>query len=382
MKILAIHKHYFRRDGASTYFLDVNELLTKNGHEVVPFSMKHKKNLKTKYSSFFAPEISFRSTKNALKKAVKFVHNKTAVQKLEKLIAKHGPFDVAHVHNVYHHLTPSILGVLKAHKIPMVMTLHDYKLVNADYTLVRKRTIAEKTLESMERLFHSLKGSYKAVDKFLAPSKFMQKFCVAAGWPKDKFVHLPYVVDAKTFAYTTKDGGYVAYAGRLSHEKGLKTLLAAAVRMSDTVFKIAGSGPEESALKRFAKQKGLNNVEFLGFLGKAEVKELIGQARVAVVPSEWFENYPFSVLEAMSMGTVVVASNIGGIPEQIKHGVTGFLFTPRNVESLVKVLGQAMELPTKQSTAIGLAAREFVVSKHSSEVHYERLMKVYEQVAS
>lgn len=386
MNILSIHKHYFRRDGASTYFLDVNDLVEQHGHQVVPFSMHHQQNIETPYQKYFASEVDFATRSGLvapLKKAVRFLHNTEAVKKLDLLIADHGPFDVAHIHNIYHHLSPSILPVLKKHGIPVVMTVHDYKLVSSDYTLVKKQSVTEKALGGLERMLHTVLGSYnKNVDLFLAPSKFMKQFCVKAGWPEERFVHLPYLLDVDSFGYQKEDKGYVVYAGRLSHEKGVETVLQAAAQMPDVIVKIAGVGPERKRLQHLARQKAINNVEFLGFLEKDAVQELIGSARVAVVPSEWLENYPFAVLEAMSMGTIVVASKIGGIPEQIIHGKTGFLFTPHDVGSLVVTLQQVMALSSAQRHAIGLAAREFVVSHHNPAHHYAQLLKIYEQVAS
>ncbi len=384
MNILQIHKHFFRRDGASTYFLNVSELLSTHQHTVVPFAMHHRQNESSEYSRYFVSQVDFRQSEGpmrTLRKAGRFVYSTEARRKLESLISAVGPFDVAHVHNIYHHLTPSILPVLKKHHIPVVMSLHDYKLVSADYSLTAKRSVAHKALGGLERMLHQLLRSYdQGVDLFLAPSQFMMDFCIKAGWPKERFVHLPYTVDTNAFVFSQHDDGYVAYAGRLSHEKGLELLVAVAARLPHVQFRIAGRGPLESKLEATIKHKSLNNVELLGFLKKDKLIEFISRAGVVVVPSTWSENYPFAVLEAQAMGKVVVASRVGGIPEQIAHGKTGFLVQPNNTHAWIDMLDQVQQLPSTTKDAISLAAREWVVSQHNLELHYERLMKVYEYV--
>ncbi len=386
MKILNIHKHYFYRDGASTYFLDVQRLLESEGHFVVPFAMKHKQNLKSIYQKYFVSEVDYRNRKGVVsnaKKAARFVYSTEAAQNLEKLIKDHGPFDVAHVHNIYHHLTPSILPVLKKHKIPVVMTVHDYKLVSSDYTLVAKRSVSEKALGGLERMLHQLLKSYdKNIDLFIAPSKYMMNFCVKAGWPKKRFVQLPYMIDTNSWKFARSDNQYVAYAGRLSHEKGVGTLLAAAHMNPQIDFRIAGTGADERRLKKLAKDYQLNNVQFVGFLHKKELRDLIRHSMVVVVPSQWPENYPMSVLEAQAMGKLVIGARVGGIPEQIVDGKTGLLFTAGNAEELSDALARAFTLTTPQKHGIGLHARQWVIDNHSLDVHYKKLIKLYAKVAA
>ncbi len=384
MKILNVHKNYFYRDGASTYFLELEKLLKTYGNEVVPFSMKHPENLKTKFEKYFIDEIDFRKKDGFTKKVKKvghFLYSKNAQQKLEKLILDHGPFDVAHLHNIYHHLSPAILHTLKKHKIPVVMSLHDYKLVSSDYTLVSRRSFSEKALGGLEKMLHKVLKSYDKVDKFIAPSNFIKDFCVKAGWPKSKFQHLPYMLDSDNWKYESGDEGYIAYAGRLSHEKGLMTLMKAAAHLHNINLKIAGTGPVESHLKQYVRHRSLNHIEFVGFLSKPKLRKFLANAAVVVVPSEWFENFPFSVVEAMSMGKIVVASRIGGIPEQINQNKTGFLFTPKDAHALADTLQHVYNIPSQQRDEIGLAAREWVVQNLNLKKHYKGVMQIYESVS-
>lgn len=383
MRILGIHKNYFYRDGASAYFLEVNQLLEAQGNDVVPFSMKHAKNLPSPYARYFVDEVDFRKREGLLetaRKAAHFLYSRSAPRKLNALIRDHGPFAIAHVHNIYHHLTPSILPVLTRHHIPAVMTLHDYKLVSADYTLVAKYTPSERILGGLEHLLHQLLRSYdKHVQTFIAPSKFLLEFCVKAGWPRERFVHIPYCLDTDAFTPSLEDHGYVAYVGRLSHEKGLFTLLEAATRLRDVPFRIAGAGPLEEPLRAFVRERSLDNVQFEGFLNKEQVQQLIACSSMIVVPSEWPENYPFAVLEAQAMGKVVVGSRIGGIPEQIEEGKRGFLFTPGDPENLASTIEKILSLSVSEKQRIGRTAHEWVVQEHSFAVHYERIRALYDQ---
>lgn len=381
MRILGIHKHFFYRDGASAYFLQVQDLLARHGHDVVPFSMHHPQNLPTPFAKYFVDEVDFRKRAgllDAVKKAGHFMYSFQAQKKLRALLTDHGPMDVAHLHNIYHHLTPSIVPVLTRHRVPVVMTLHDYKLIAADYTLVGAQSVPEKVLGGLERMLHVLLRSYdKHVRLFLAPSRYMIERCVQAGWKRDRFVHLPYCVDTDAFARSPFDEGYVAYAGRLSHEKGLMTLLDAAARAPELSVRIAGDGPLAEPLRAAVRDRGLRNIELVGFLEKSALRDFIGRAGVVVVPPQWPENYPFAVLEAQAMGKCVVATQVGGIPEQIIDGTTGFLCAPSDAGALASALQRALSLPVAKKDQIGTAARAWVVREHSYAVHYARLMDVY-----
>lgn len=384
MKILAIHKSFYFRDGASTYFLDAIALMESHGHEVVPFSMKHAENLPSPYADFFVDELDLRKgrtfTRN-VRDAARVIWDRTAARKLEALIAQEGPFDVAHVHNIYHHLTPAILHVLRRHQIPVLMTLHDYKLVNANYALVIPRTLTEKVGGAVERVVHQVARSYaRGVTLFHAPSKFMRTYCIAAGWPRERFELFPYVVAVSTIPFAPGGDGSVLYAGRLSHEKGVDMLLHAVALIPDLRLRIVGTGVLEGALRAYVREHELEDrVSFVGHLSKEALREEMLRCSSVVVPSQWPENYPFAVLEAQAMGKVVIASRVGGIPEQIRHGVTGFLVKEQTPEAWAAAIRHMQALHPRQVQAVGEEARSWVALYHAPEVHYERLLHAYQR---
>ncbi|MEK7647702.1 MAG: glycosyltransferase family 4 protein [Patescibacteria group bacterium] len=384
MKILAIHKHYFYRDGASTYFLDVNALMESYGHTVVPFAMKGDHNLPTPYEKYFVDELDLRANRTLLdtvQKAKRVVWNSQAARQLDELIAEEGPFDVAHVHNIYHHLTPAILHVLVKHHIPVLMTLHDYKLVDANYALVIPRSFTEKVGGMVERVVHQIARSYaRGVTLFHAPSKFMQEYCVRAGWPRARFVRFPYVVDVAAIPFTPGGDGSVLYAGRLSHEKGVELLIRAVALVPTCRLVIAGTGPLEASLRSLVREHALDDrVIFVGHLSKDALRQEMTQASIVAVPSQWPENYPLAVLEAQAMGKMVIAARAGGIPEQIKHGVTGFLVHESTPEAWAAAIAHVQALKPRQVQAIGDEARAWVTLYHAPVVHYGRLLMAYQQ---
>ncbi len=384
MKILAIHKTFYYRDGASTYFLDAIALMESYGHTVVPFSMHHAQNLPSPYADFFVPELDLRTGRTFMRNvrdAARVIWDRDAARRLEALLVQEGPFDIAHVHNIYHHLTPAILHVLRRHKIPVLMTLHDYKLVDANYALVIPRTFTEKVGGAVERVVHQIARSYaRGVALFHTPSKFMREYCVAAGWPRDRFELFPYVVDVAAIPFAPGGDGSVLYAGRLSHEKGVAMVVHAVAQIPGQQLYIAGTGPLEGSLRSYVREHELEDrIIFTGHLSKTALREEMRRCSSVVVPSQWPENYPFAVLEAQAMGKVVVASRLGGIPEQIRHGITGFLVKEQTPEAWAAALRHVQELHPRQVQALGEEARSWVALYHEPAVHYERLLHAYHQ---
>jgi glycosyltransferase involved in cell wall biosynthesis len=217
-------------------------------------------------------------------------------------------------------------------------------------------------------------GSYHRVDKFICPSKFMRN-AVVGRFGADKVVHIPNGIDAAHIDASGKDEGYVLYLGRLSPEKGVETLLRAhASNPSSWRLMIAGTGPLLLEL-----QQRFPSAEFKGHLADAELEAAIRGAAMIVVPSEWHENSPLSILEAMAYGKPIVASNIGGIPELVRDGKTGLLFAPGNVsqlsDSIATLLGDR-----SLREFLGSNARDIVEAEHSLRAHGSALISLYEDV--
>ncbi len=411
MRILQVNKFNYLRGGADKYFLDISEALKKSGHEVAIFSMKHPKNLPSDYEKYFVSRVSFNEKlgfKNIFKIFIRVIYSPEALIKFKRLVKDFKP-DIIHLHNIYHHLSPSILSVAKKNKIPVVMHLHDYKLICPNHTLFVKGKYCDRCLGhkyfncfknkclkdsylasllvALEMFIHHrvLKIYQRRITLFIAPSKFMIDVCHSFSWPKDKFVlaYNPYSRELNSqpetdFVKSNKEEEYLLYFGRLGKEKGLDVLLEAVFKTNYNL-KIVGEGEEADKLKEMLRKEELKGpkfkVEFLGFKKGEELKDLIIKARAIVMPSIWAENMPLSLLEAMSLRKVVIASRIGGFPEMIENGVNGFLFKPGDVSALVGII---KKLATCDVASLGLKAQERVKNL-SLENNLTEILKIYNQ---
>jgi glycosyltransferase involved in cell wall biosynthesis len=307
--------------------------------------------------------------------------------------------DIAHVQNIHHHLTPSILYALKKANIPIVWTLHDYKLVcpNSTFfygdsicekcgkskyystliTKCKKGSISASLMSCIEAYAHRLMKVRDMVDMFVAPSKFLKDKLVERGFDNRKVVHIPNFVNAVAEDHSSASGDYFVYAGRLSSEKGVDTLIQAMAQVSNAKLKIAGDGPMRSTLEVLVSELRLQNVEFLGFIDSETLRKVTIDAQFVVVPSKWYENCPYSILESLALGKPVVGARIGGIPELVDDGKNGFLFEPGNAVDLsakISILVSDSCLRSK----MGLNSLERLQAKYSLNGYYEELSKVYE----
>ncbi len=402
MKILLANKFFFQKGGAETVFFQEREHLLNEGHTVMDFSMDHPENLPSPYTQYFIPNINYRvrPKSNILTRsflnasdAINFIHNKVAVENIKRLIDTEKPA-IAHLHNIYHQITPSIIPVLRKRGIKVVLTLHDYKIICPNYLMLTKGQICEKCggetfwhayinnceqssytkslLLAIEAYWHKFFNSYQHVDIFLTPSRFMADIVSQFTIKREKIKVLYNGIDTRKFLATDEDGEYALYFGRISREKGVGTFLSAHLRLNGIMSaKVVGTGPLASVLEKKYKQ-----ASFLGFKQGQELRKLIKKASFIVVPSEWYENCSMTVLEAMAMGKPVIGSRIGGIPEQIEDGITGFLFEMGNIEELTQkmtILGSDAGL-RKQ---MGHAARIKIERDYSLTKHNQRLLQIY-----
>ncbi len=401
LKILTANKFFWRKGGAEAVFFNTAELLERMGHRIVHFSMKHPKNLASSFALYFVDFADYDQIDGALTKmraAKNAVYNAEARRKIERLIDEEKP-ELAHVHNVHHQLSPSILFALKSRGVPVVMTLHDFKLIcpsallmsggrpcelcvgNRYYNALFKRcvkgSLGTSLVACVEAYANRLHRAFvKGVASFIAPSRFLKDKMVRAGFDDQRIIHLPNFVYPERYAPVFKGDRKLVYCGRLSREKGLPTLLRAVTGTSVRVD-IIGEGPEERDLKESIQRFGLENVALKGYLSGDRLIEVVSEASAVVVPSECFENCPMSILEAFALGKPVIGAKIGGIPELVSHGTDGFLFEPGNAADLRSAISRIVENP-RLSGEMGRRGREKVERYYGPGVHYERLMDVYE----
>lgn len=397
MKILFANKFFFLNGGSERVFFQERAFLLKKGYDIIDFSMEDARNFSSSFSSFFVPNLDYHNTGGVWKKikqGVSFVHSSVAVRNIEQLIKKEKP-EISHLHNIYHQLTPSIIPVLQKLGVKVVLTLHDYKLVCPAYLALKGCEICtacagryfwkpfttncqssrgKGLLLSIEAMWHKWQKSYDSVDLFLAPSRFMAEL-TAQRIPTSKIRILRNGIDINKYKPVFNDKGYILYFGRLSEEKGIEALLMAHKGLNEPLpLKVAGTGPLANTL-----QCKYPNATFLGYRSGQELIDLISKAAFIVVPSEWYENCPMVVLEAMALGKPVIASNIGGIPEQIDDGRTGFLFEVGNKEELLDKM-QMLKDNSQLRLDMGHAARKKVKQEYSLDIHCQELLGIYDEL--
>lgn len=397
MKLLFANKFFHLNGGSEQVYFQERDFLLNQGHSVIDFSMQDERNLASPFSEFFVPNINYQDKDgiiNRIKQAISFVHSSTAVQQFNELAVKTHP-EIVHFHNIYHQLTPSIIPTAKLQGAKTVMTLHDCKLVCPSYLALRGGNICDQCegnkfwkpfatncqnsrsrtfLLSLEAYWQLFNKSYDAVDLFIAPSQFMADK-VSTRIPSKKIRVLHNGIDINQYRPAYNDEGYALYFGRLSKEKGVTTLLEAHQKLSlGLKLKVVGSGPLENSLR-----ESYPSAEFYGYKTGQELNALIANAAFVVVPSEWYENCSMVVLEAMASGKPVIGSQIGGIPEQIEHEKTGFLFEMRNVDELadrMKILSANPEIRIK----MGEAARRKCKNEYSLNKHFTGLTDIYSEL--
>lgn len=400
MKVLFANKFFYNKGGSETVMFQERDYLLGQGVEVVDFSMADERNIPSPSESYFVRSIDYHCAHagkmQKVRDALSFIHSSEAVKRIGQLIEEKRP-DIAHLHNIYHQITPSIIPVLKRAGVKVVLTLHDTKLICPSYLMLNRDEICEEcrgrafykattsgcqnslfkgVLLSLEAYWHAWRGSYDPVDRFLAPSRFLADMVSRYRIPEEKVTVLRNGIDTEAFVPTYEDEGYVLYLGRISKEKGVETLLAAHAALPGGVsMKVVGTGP---ILDRVSVSAG-PAVEFMGYKTGDELRDIVRKCSCVVVPSEWYENCSMVVLEAMALGKPVIGARIGGIPEQVEDGVTGLLFTMGDVGELSSAMAAVMS-DSAGRRALGQAARKKLETEYSAKAHNERLMRIYMEI--
>lgn len=398
MRILFANNYYYLRGGSERVYFDEISVLESHGHHVAPFSRAYEKNYPSDCSTYFSSDLFYENVPLPTKvmSAAKLVYSRENYVKAGRLMDNFKP-DVVHCHNIYGRITTAILDAAKDRHIPIVMTLHDYKLVCPAYLMLSNGSVCDKCLGGS--FFHCVtkrchKGSllpslvytaesylcrildkYDTIRYFLCPSRFLLEIHAQSGIARKRLVYLPNFLRLEQFTPDYAPGKYILYAGRLSHEKGVATLIEA-MRGLSMPLKVVGDGPLRSELETFARDNDLAQVEFLGYRSGDELKSLFAGAAFVVFPSEWYENAPMTILEAFASGKPVVGSRIGGTPEMVRQGESGLLFEPGDVEGLRRTLDR---LYNDQAAVIrmGENARRQVEVENNSETHYQQLLDIY-----
>ena len=403
MRLLIGNKFWFPKGGVETYLFDLLEELPAHGYEAIPFAMRHPRNRDSEYSRFFVEEVDYHTPQSWPSKvtaAARLLYSRHAARQLAALVEYRRP-DLAHLHNIYHQLSPAILPLLAQRGIPMVMTLHDLKLACPNYKMRTHGVICERcvgggyhhavlhrcvqgslaasALCAVEMFGHRWTGLYeKHIDRFIVPSRFYRQKMIEAGLPPAKLICIPSFAPVERYTPEYSAGDYFVYVGRLSDEKGIPTLVEAARGLKQARLLIIGDGPERARLERLVAGNGLSHVQVLGPRWGSELIDLIRGARFSVVPSEWYENSPRSIVESFACGKPVIGADIGGIPEMVEDGETGLLYTPFSAEALRQKIEYLLGHPAEVAR-MGRAARARAERDYSPRSHLARLLTVYDE---
>lgn len=403
MNILLSNKYFFVKGGAETYLFSLADILEKKGHQIKYFSMHHHKNRQSPDEKYFVShwDNTDLTLSNIISASAQLLYSLEAKKKISRLLSDFRP-DVVHLNNIYHQLSPSIIHSIKKSGVPMVMTLHDFKMVCPVYSLYVnghiceackhgryyncainkcvKASAAKSYLGALEMyLHHSLLGIYDLVDIFISPSRFLKNKMLEFGFKGD-IVHLPNFVSLEQFIPSYQwESRSVTFFGRLVKNKGILTLIDAVKTIENIELKVIGDGPLHNFIVDKIQTENIKNVKLLGFKNGADLHNEIRDSMFVVVPSEWYENNPLSVIESFALGKPVIGTDIGGIPELVQHNKTGLTFALGDTEDLREKIVALANAPD-QIVEMGTNARRFVEDKLDAETYYNGLEKIYRRV--
>ncbi len=314
---------------------------------------------------------------------------------MRRLLRETGP-DIVHIHNLYPLISPSILGVCRRMGVPVVMTVHNYRLICPTGLFMVKGRVCQRCMGGREfwcalrnctggwaksvgyaaRNFAARRWKLyrRSVVRYMVLTDFQRQQLVQEGFPAERIEVIPNMVDAADTVPASALGSYVGYVGRISPEKDLPTLMKAARTWADIPFKAAGSYEGAADVVR----QRPSNFDFLGHLRQDRLAAFYADSRIVVLCSVWYEGFPTTILEAMVMGRPVVCSRIGGLPEIVEDGVTGLLFRPGDAQDLAAKIRHLWDRPDA-CRALGQAGREKVLREYSLQRYYDRLMAAYER---
>lgn len=395
-RVLLVNKFYYPRGGDCVVTLNTERLLRAHGVDVGVYAMQYPHNVESQFSRYFASQISLDGGLGAKFKALKRIMGLGDIKRSMARVLDDFKPDVVHLHNVHSYLSPVVAQMAHNRGIKVVWTLHDYKLLCPAYTCLRegkpceqcfgsnkhpvvehrcmKRSMAASVVAWAEAKRWSRAVLEKCVDAWICPSQFMARKMEQGGFDSGKLKVLCNFVDPlklekfKAQHEQPRDDFY-CYVGRLSAEKGVSTLLQAAALMRREV-RVGGSGPLIDELRH--DFSSFPNIHFLGQLDAQGVSDLLGRARFSVVPSEWYENNPLSVIESLCSGTPVVGSHIGGIPELIVDGC-GLTYPCGDAKALCDAMRQAWNTGWDHD-----AIKHQAIERFSPEAHYAQLQAIYD----
>jgi glycosyltransferase involved in cell wall biosynthesis len=396
MRIAMANNYYYIRGGAERVLFEEKKILEAHGHQVPVFSQAHPLNEFSEFSDYYCPFKDWRNISRFQKvpMALNLMYDRRTARGFNRFLEA-SKSNIVHTHNIYGGLTTSILDIAKRKAVPVVMTLHDYKLICPSYAMLNrgrvcdgcrngrfihcllntchKESLTASGVYCIESYLNKWLHKYDTIRYFICPSKFSLQKHADHGIDRDRLLHIPNFVNSSIYKPQYENGQYALFVGRISREKGVFTLLAAVEHLNIQV-RIVGDGPLKAEYEDMAKR--MPHVIFEGYKTGDNLRRLYEDAAFLVLPSECYENAPMTILEAYAYGKPAVGSRIGGIAEMIDHEKTGMLFEMGNARQLADCIDNLWKDKSLRQQ-MGRAAHEKVERKYSAEAHYEQLMKVY-----
>ena len=406
LRILLVNTYHFYGGGDSTYTFNLAELLRSKGHKVAFFAMRDERNLPDPNSDLFVSNIDFRDLNkshgltNGVRVLTRVIYSREARQKFSEIIDRFSP-DIIHLQNIMGHISPSIILEARKRKIPVVWTLHDYKLIcpNTHFLIdttgeiceactggryyqpvlkrCKKGSLLASSMASLEAYAHRFMKVREQIDAFITPSRFLRSRLITEGFNPTQVHYLPHFLSENMFQASFKNGNYLLFLGRLTPIKGIYILLEASQMVPE--IRILLAGRVEEPLKSTMTEIMPDNVEYMGVVHGEELRHLLANSTALVMPSLWYENQPFSILEAFAYEKPVISSDLGGMKELVVHQERGILIPPGDASALAEAMLSIAESP-REVFRMGANAREYAVAHHHPNVHYRQLMDIYAQV--
>ena len=387
MRILLVHNYYREPGGEDVVFAQERDLLQRKGHHVVIYTRSNEEALAT-------------SSLDSFRLLTTSIYSHQAESDITRIIRDEKP-DLAHIHNTFMMISPGIFKALSNAKVPAVHTIHNYRLLCPASFLYRDGRVCEECTTrglmsgvrhgcyrnsrvhtaavALMLKTHRIAGTWtRHVEAFIALTQFARHKLLANGFPAER-VHVKSNFIDRDPGQRQGPGEYALFVGRLSPEKGLRTLINAWSRMAFPVpLRIIGDGPEREQLEAHAHKSSLPHIQFLGRLDHDQTTAAMKNATFLVLPSLWYEGFPMVLVESFACAVPVLASRLGAMEELIADGVSGLHFTAGSAEDLANKASWAWDHATEMMT-MGRNARSTYESKYGPEQNYSTLMDIYKQ---
>lgn len=412
MKIILVNYRYFISGGPERYYFNIKEVLERHGHDVVPFSVKSRRNLPNDYERYFLDivddEVYFAQAKKKtprmiLKSFARMFYSFEAKRKFKQILRDTKP-DLIYIMQMHNKISPSIVDAARSMNVPVVHRISDFQYMcpNALFyndeigvcedclrgkrmSCLKYKCVLHSTVYScikmMAKWYHDVSGVTKKIDAFIVPSSFTLDKLHEYGIPEEKLNHIPTFFNIKEINPTVSYEKFVLFVGRIEKQKGLMTLVKA-FEGTQLCLKIIGFSNDgyEDELKAYLDGKQ-HCIEFLGRKSFEEIVPYLKSCFCTVVPSEWYDNFPNVILESFAYKKAVIATDFGSLPELVKDGETGLTFKYADYIDL-RQKAQAMIADQDRAKRMGESAYRRLVTDYSPDSHYDQLIKLFENIVS